>query len=52
MLQLSLEDIEWPWVALVCMQMVVLMPIEISPCPKILPNLPHPTLNVCGCAIM
>ena len=31
MLYLSLEDTEWPWVALVCMQTVVLMPVGIAP---------------------
>ena len=40
MLYLSLENTEWPWVALVCMQMVVLMPDEIAPHQNICRNSP------------
>ena len=44
MLYLSLEDTEWPWVALVCMQMVVLMPDEIAPRQNIYVELTPPPL--------
>ena len=36
MFYLSLEDTEWPWVALVCMQTVVLMSVRIAPRQKII----------------
>ena len=46
MLYLSLEYTEWPWVALVCMQMVVLMLVEIAPCQKIYAKISRPTLLI------
>ena len=45
MLYLSLEDTEWPWVALVCMQTVVLMPVGIAPRRKIYVEIAPPSLN-------
>ena len=45
MLYLFLEDTEWPWVVLVCMQMVVLMPVEIAPCQKIYVKIAPPYLT-------
>ena len=44
MLYLSLEDTEWPWVALVCMQTVVLMPVGIAPRQKIYVEIAPPSL--------
>ena len=44
MLYLSLEDTEWPWVALVCMQTVVLMPVGIAPRRKIYVEIAPPSL--------
>ena len=44
MLYLSLEDTEWPWVALVCMQMVVLMSVGIAPRRKIYVEIAPPSL--------
>ena len=46
MLYLSLEDTEWPWVALVCMQTVVLMPVGIAPRRKIYVEIAPPSLTV------
>ena len=43
MLYLSLEGTEWPWVVLVCMQTVVLMPVEIAQHQKICRKLSRPT---------
>ena len=43
-LYLFLEDTEWPWVALVCMQMVVLMPVGIAPHQKIYVKIAPPSL--------
>ena len=45
MLYLSLEDTEWPWVALVCMQTVALMPVEITPRQKIYVEIAPPSLT-------
>ena len=44
MLYLSLEDTEWPWVALVWMQTVVLMPDEIAPRQEIYVEIAPPSL--------
>ena len=44
MLYLSLEDTEWPWVALVCMQTVVLMSVGIAPRQKIYVEIAPPSL--------
>ena len=44
MLYLSLEDTEWPWVALVCMQTVALMPVGITPRQKIYVEIAPPSL--------
>ena len=46
MLYLSLEDTEWPWVALVCMQTVALMPVGITPRQKNYVEIAPPSLNV------
>ena len=46
MLYLSLEDTEWPWVALVCMQTVVLMPDEIAPRQNIYVEIAPPSLTL------
>ena len=45
MLYLSLEDTEWPWVALVCMQTVALMPVGITPPQKIYVEIAPPSLK-------
>ena len=45
MLYLSLEDTEWPWVALVCMQTVVLMSVGIAPRQKIYVEIAPPSLK-------
>ena len=45
MLYLSLEDTEWPWVALVCMQTVVLMSVGIAPRQKIYVEIAPPSLS-------
>ena len=45
MLYLSLEDTEWPWVALVCMQTVVLMSVGIAPRQKIYVEIAPPSLT-------
>ena len=44
MLYLSLEDTEWPWVALVCMQTVVLMLVKIALHQKIYAEIAPPYL--------
>ena len=46
MLCLSLEDTEWPWVALVCMQTVVLMSVGIAPRQKIYVEIAPPSLTI------
>ena len=46
MLYLSLEDTEWPWVALVCMQTVALMPVGITPRQKIYVEIAPPSLTI------
>ena len=40
-----LEDTEWPWVALVCMQKVVLMSVGIAPRQKIYVEIAPPSLT-------
>ena len=46
MLYLSLEDTEWPWVALVCMQTVVLMSVKIASHQKNCVEIAQPYLTI------